>query len=1252
MKLLLKLVFAAVLLFSLSPKLTGQPPPEIDALIEQRQEALMPKARNLVREFSDRREQALRMAAQRGWTLEEALPDGGIMSLQRIDDNGMPVYYITHFNTRAAATISTNHLWPGGRSGLNLSGSLPALSGRLGVWDGGCVLNTHQEFLGRVINEEANVSPNDHATHVAGTIMATGVSALARGMAFGAPNVRSWNFTNHSDEMLSASPSLLVSNHSYGTVAGWRFNSARAGTATNPHWEWHGDAAISPLEDHKFGYYDEMAMFWDMLAFYNPHYLMVKSAGNNRNQTGPDAVTPFWRRNIQGQWELVAQRPAGMSSNDGFDIIATYGNAKNILTVGAADPIAGGFRRPGDAAISSFSSFGPTDDGRIKPDITANGVNLYSPNAQGNTAYQFMSGTSMSAPNVSGSLMLLQELFHMRNQRFMLSSTLRGLVCHSASDAGNPGPDYIFGWGMMNTEAAAMAIRNMGQSSLIEELSLQTGAQITRTVVASGAGPLIVTIAWTDPEIAFLPLNAAVLNNRTPRLVNDLDVRVSDGTTNFTPWVLDPNFPAGAATRGDNRLDNIEQIIIPAPVPGRTYTITVSHKGASLVRGPQIFSLIATGVGAQAVCQSGATQSEGARIDRVRVGAINSTTNTGCSTYRDLTNLVARFNIGATVPFTITTGTCTVENPRVMKLFADWNSSGTFETGELLATSPVITTSGDFAGQFTVPQMATAGSTVLFRVVLRETSHPDSVAACGAFLRGETQDFRFIIDPALRDLSALAIAGVQNNACAVEAQSFSVMIDNQGVSDVSGVQVQVQITENGNPLQAFSETVPLTIPSFSSLAYRLRTTFSTRPHAEYRITVTTVLADDANAANNSTSITFNTAPLPKDIHAEASRCGQQPRVNLRAVPPGFMFWYDRAVSGSLLAAGNNTAIAAMPATGRIFAGLNNFSGRIGPATKNTQPWTGGTYTRATAHPIITTHVPLVIESARLYVGFPGLVTFFVQNLNSGEIVSTATIFVEATRTVPTPEVPSPDDPLDQGRVYQLNLHIPTPGNYRITIEYGEGTTLFRNNASTGNPYPYSIPNVMDIVTTSATGTPTAFYYWFYDMHITGLGCPASPFEVLPQTRPVPLVDLAGTQRFVSGRLVLDAGNPGATFRWNTGDTTQTISPTTPGFFAVTVTNRYGCQTQDGLNVTVTSVHDPHEINARVYPNPATTSVRLTSPTPVHVELFNNAGQRLMTSGNAVTDKTFDVSQLMPGLYFIRITEVTSGHAAMFKVIVH
>jgi len=1247
-----KSVFSLLLLL-LSLQLAAQVPLNLDEIAHERQQALLPKARELAREFSERREQALRLAKERGWVIEEQLPEGGVMALQRLDDSGMPIYYITHFNTRAAATISTQHVWPGGRSNLNLSGSYPALSERLGIWDGGSVMHTHQEFVDRVIQQEANVVMDNHATHVAGTMMAAGVNPLARGMAFGVPNIRSWSFSNHGDEMLGAAPSLLVSNHSYGQISGWRFNSARAGTSANPNWEWWGDTRISTTEDYAFGYYCEMSMLWDMIAFQSPQYLIVKSAGNNRNQTGPASGAPFWRRNLQGAWELIGMRPGEMSSNDGFDIISTYGNAKNILTVAAVNPIPNSYRREADVVISSFSSFGPSDDGRIKPDISANGVSLYSTTTAGNTGYGFMSGTSMSAPNVSGSLMLLQEKYHRLNQRFMLSSTLRGLVCHTANEAGNPGPDYVFGWGLMNTERAAQAIQNNGRSSLVEEISLQDGAVITRTVVASGTEPLVVTIAWIDPEAIPLPIDANALNNRTPRLINDLDVRVSDGTTTFMPWVLDPNFPSSVATRGDNVLDNIEQIVIASPIPGKTYTITISHKKPTLVRGTKIFSLIATGVGGTTVCQSGALQQEGARINSVQLGTINSVTDTGCSSYRDLTQLSARLSIGSTTPFTITTGTCTVENPRIIKLFADWNTSGVFDADELVATSPVINTTGTFSGQIVVPHSAIVGSIVRLRVVLRETNHPDLVSACGMFPAGETQDFRLIIENSLRDIAPLAVTGLENNICAREGQLIEIVVDNKGTLTASSIEAEARITENGVLLQTITENLPLAVNGLSLMPFRFRQTFNTQPNSEYVVTITTRHTGDANLANNTISHTFRTAAIPPNASIEANRCGVQPQVHLRASTDGFMFWYDRDPSGPLVASGNNITLNAMPATNRLFGGLNNFVGRLGPVTKNSEPWTGGTYARATAQPLITTHVPLVIESARLYVGNSGFVTFFVENVASGEIVSMATLFVTATRTVPTAEVGAPDDPDDQGRVYTLNLRIPTPGNYRISISYGDGTTLFRNNsiAPGANPYPYTIPNVIDITGTTATGTPHGFYYWLYDMRITALGCPAALVEVLPVNRPTPVVDLEGTRAFVNGQLVLNAGNPGSRFRWNTNDTTQTISPTVPGYYFVTVTNQWGCQGSGGLNVTVTSVVDPHQINAIVYPNPATTTLRVTSPIPVRAQLFNSAGQSLIAPQQADTEFTFDVAHLQPGLYIMRITDIANGHSAQFKIII-
>jgi len=77
--------------------------------------------------------------------------------------------------------------------------------------------------------------------------------------------------------------------------------------------------------------------------------------------------------------------PAGISSNDAFGSIAWDANAKNILTVGAVEGIPGGYNRKEDVIMSSFSSWGPTDDGRIKPDLVADGVGVYSTNASTNT---------------------------------------------------------------------------------------------------------------------------------------------------------------------------------------------------------------------------------------------------------------------------------------------------------------------------------------------------------------------------------------------------------------------------------------------------------------------------------------------------------------------------------------------------------------------------------------------------------------------------------------------------------------------------------------------------------------------------------------------------------------------------------------------------------------------------------------------------------------------------------------------------
>jgi subtilisin family serine protease len=138
--------------------------------------------------------------------------------------------------------------------------------------------------------------------------------------------------------------------------------------------------------------------------------------------------------------------------------------------VGAVNPLPYGPANSKDISVASFSSWGPTDDGRIKPDIVGDGVDVLSTGNANPASYITLSGTSMSAPNITGSLYLLQEYYSQKNGgAFMRAATLKGLACHTAFDAGNAGPDYIYGWGLLDMNKAAGAITDNGTLSLIKE---------------------------------------------------------------------------------------------------------------------------------------------------------------------------------------------------------------------------------------------------------------------------------------------------------------------------------------------------------------------------------------------------------------------------------------------------------------------------------------------------------------------------------------------------------------------------------------------------------------------------------------------------------------------------------------------------------------------------------------------------------------------------------------------------------------
>lgn len=507
------------------------------------------------------------------------LPSGVLIETTALESNGLPLVYATA-NLNAAKTISTDKVWAGGSSGLSLNGN----GITLGIWDGGKVRTTHQEFGTRANQIDGSTSLSSHATHVAGTMMASGVSAQARGMAGSAQlHAYDWNF-DVPEMSLAAASGLLISNHSYRHYGGWGpyWINATLGT----QWCWFGDTTLSATKDWKFGYYHSSARQLDQISNSAPYYLMVIAASNDRGETSPNGKGYIWNGS-EWVYSSIIRPPDGP-----YDCIPTFANAKNILTVGSVSDIPGGYTQPSDVIVSGFSCFGPTDDGRIKPDIVANGVDLYSCNSTADNAYYNSTGTSMATPNASGSMALIQEHYHNIYGQYMPSALLKSLVIQTADEAGPAnGPDYSHGWGLMNTANAINTITQNGITSLMIHENLVQAQTYTLEVYSDGTSPLKTTVSWNDPAAQ----EPAYINDPTTlMLMNDLDVRISKQSSQWLPWVLNPASPAAAATTGDNFRDNVEQCLIQNPTAG-IYTITIAHKG-TLVEGSQDFALIINGI--------------------------------------------------------------------------------------------------------------------------------------------------------------------------------------------------------------------------------------------------------------------------------------------------------------------------------------------------------------------------------------------------------------------------------------------------------------------------------------------------------------------------------------------------------------------------------------------------------------------------------------------------------------------------------
>ena len=526
------------LLLLLPALLFAQTQPERQKIIQQTNTAYLNAfSAQSSRTFANNKKRALALAPIYNWP-KFITADSTYSELMGVTAFNKPIYYTT-YNRGAGVTSRANKLYSGGGLGLTIEGQNMLAA----IWDAGAAMPEHELYTGRVQVMDGTVLSHSHATHVMGTVIGTDLvqNGNARGMAFKA-NAHSYDWGNDLSEAAQAAANgLLVSNHSYG---------------------------YSPefVDTDTWGKYDNTSADVDEVMFNAPYYQMVVAAGNSNG--------------------------GGFNTDkNGYDLLAGMGVSKNAILVAAVDEVAN-YTGPASVNMSSFSSWGPTDDGRVKPDISAKGVNTFSSVNSSTSSYSSASGTSVAAPSATGTLLLLQQYYNEKNNNFMKAATLRALMIHTADEAGDaPGPDYKFGWGLLNAEKAANVIGKDNFQSLILENTLAQGNTYSRNITALGNGPLVATLCWTDP--AGNPINNNEVDDATAALVNDLDIRITKAGTNYMPWRLDAANPASAAIQGDNLVDNVEKIQVANPTG--EYTITVSHKG-TLVNQPQHYSIIISGI--------------------------------------------------------------------------------------------------------------------------------------------------------------------------------------------------------------------------------------------------------------------------------------------------------------------------------------------------------------------------------------------------------------------------------------------------------------------------------------------------------------------------------------------------------------------------------------------------------------------------------------------------------------------------------
>ncbi len=381
------------------------------------------------------------------------------------------------------------------------------------------IIGPHIDYTGRLPMQFMTNNIGDHGDHCAGIIFGGGNrNPLTRGMAWGA-ELYAYN----------ASPNYQgfdsITTH-YGTL-GIRIISTSYSDGCNAG-------------------YTIRAQKLDIQNLAMPQLIHVFSAGNNGTSDCSYGAGASWG-NVTGG----------------------HKHSKNSIAVANLDYM--------DVRNSS-SSRGPAHDGRLKPEVSAVGTNVYS--TSNPDTYVNKTGTSMSCPAISGVFAQLYDAYRTLNSNVNPPSALmKAIVMNTADDLGNVGPDFGYGYGRVN---ALKAVKTIEEANYLNATISNAGTNTHNIVVPAGVRRMKVMTYWHDYQAS---VNAAVA------LVNNLNtVLTAPSSATFNPLILDytPNATNlnTPAIQGVDIRNNHEQVTVNTP-PAGNYVLTVT--GASVPMGPQSY---------------------------------------------------------------------------------------------------------------------------------------------------------------------------------------------------------------------------------------------------------------------------------------------------------------------------------------------------------------------------------------------------------------------------------------------------------------------------------------------------------------------------------------------------------------------------------------------------------------------------------------------------------------------------------------